>query len=325
MRRTLFGIALIFLHFAAAGQAIIPFAGGNLSWYQVKGDNYSSNPVMGVNAGALADINLSSMFLSLQSGLQYTRTGGEIVLANPGLAAPNRILYRVDAIQLPVMLTLKIGDEDGYYFAGAGFYVTANIGGTRDVKIPVVVDPFGHNHPLHYRESLQFGGKFDFGLNTGAGYHFANGLELYAFYQNGSVDIHPFIPLSRGYYSDPRTYQAGLTVRYALKPGRKKAKKKSRPETGRSLRSKTNYHTYRFSFSSMIAPTPVPAPAPSRPPIMAPLPFFLSTIAPVIAPTPVPITAPLAFPLQPFFVLVSLALYSVVLAGCWPLQLRELS
>jgi hypothetical protein len=215
MQKILLGVALTLMNFAAAGQAIIPFVGSNLSWYQVKGDNYSE-PVMGVNAGALADISLSSMFLSLQSGLQYTHTGGMIVLANLSLPAPpNKILYRVDAIQLPVMLTLKIGDEDGYYFAGAGFYVTANIGGTRDVQTSEV-DPFGNISPRHYQESVQFSGRFDFGLYTGAGYHFAKGLELYAFYQKILSE------------TDARACQAGLAVRYTLKTGGNKAKHKAR-------------------------------------------------------------------------------------------------
>jgi hypothetical protein len=182
MKRTLFCIALISLHFAAAGQAIIPFVGGNIS-SQASGDYYSSKPVMGFNAGAIADIKLSTMF-SWQAGLQYSLSRGKTVLAHPGLAAPAETVYRADAIQLPVMLTLKIGEEDdGRFFAGAGFYVAKNIAGT-------------------------YKGKVEFGLSAGAGYHFINGLELYAFTQ-------------RGYLS-----QGGLSVRYALKRGGNKTTNK---------------------------------------------------------------------------------------------------
>jgi hypothetical protein len=227
MKRTLFGIALIFLHFAAAGQAIIPFVGGNLSGYNIKQNNHSSVPVVGINVGAIADIRLSNLF-SLQPGLQYSRLGGKI---NSGLyyivnsPSSTKYLYGINAVQLPVLLVFKTGDEDGgRFFAGAGFYVTANVSGSADIES--FGGYFGH---LHSTYSLDFGSeqtynvpRFDFGFNSGAGYHLANGWELYAFYQKGFVDY-----FTNSYLTGARTYQAGLSVRYALKPGSNKAKQKT--------------------------------------------------------------------------------------------------
>jgi hypothetical protein len=40
-----------------------------------------------------------------------------------------------------------------------------------------------------------------------------------------------------------------------------------------------------FLLPSMIAPVPAPTPAPAKPPMIAPVPFFLLMMAPVAAPT----------------------------------------
>lgn len=218
MKKALFALAFISTNITAPAQTIIPFVGGNMSAYTVKSTDYTSSVLPGFNVGGIADFRLSSRF-SLQPGMQYCRTGGKVAISRLGPGYNYDFAYRVNALQLPVMLALKIGDEDrGHFIMGAGLYITMNLSGKLDVH-EIVIGSGSFVNESNYREDLRIGSseedyvqRFDFGLNTGAGYHFANGLELYGFYQKGTVNI-----LAGYLESGSRSYQAGLAVRYALK------------------------------------------------------------------------------------------------------------
>jgi hypothetical protein len=225
MRKILFALAFITTHFTTSAQGIIPFIGGNLSGYQIKQNNYASGGVPGLNIGAIADLRMSSLF-SFQPGLQYAMTGGKISITHPGIVAPpTEYKYRVNSVQLPVMLVLKTGVEDQeHFFAGVGFYVSANLGGQLSAET-AFLDPFGNTVKRNYTQNLTFDGialnsmqRFDFGLSLGAGYHMAVGPELYFFYQKGTVDM-----LSQSYVAKSTTYQLGVAARYELKLQKKKA------------------------------------------------------------------------------------------------------
>lgn len=227
MHRLLFALAFVIASFTTSAQGIIPFVGGNLSGYQLKQDDWASSGLPGLNVGAVADGKLFSRF-SWQAGLQYSQLGGKLTYTYLGSVAPpsrypytSRYQYRVHAVQLPVMLVLKTGDEDHErFFAGIGFYVTENMGGTLNAET-TVVDPSGHSTQHTVKENLRFDiadmnpnyiKRFDFGLNFGVGYHMAVGPELYLFYQKGVVDMQP-----GGLAGKSTTYQLGIAVRYALK------------------------------------------------------------------------------------------------------------
>lgn len=177
--------AVLLAGFASQAQKAQIRGGINLANVSVtdNGRVDQANQLTSFQAGILTDIPLGSKFFVLQPGLLYTGKGSKVQKGSSGQAGYYKQTFNPRYLELPVTLLVKapLGAESRFY-AGAGPYVAAGIGGsvktegtlpitgnyiyTKDIK-------FSSDDPTTFNQEEGTGlgvvRRFDYGLNGTVG------------------------------------------------------------------------------------------------------------------------------------------------------------
>lgn len=164
-----------------------------------------TKPVMGIKAGAIVEVPVSSHFY-LQPGIFYAMKG----FKESGSASYSVLFYTVNIdvegkersnyLEVPVNVLYKFGTPGGgRIFVGAGPYLGYALGGKYDYSISA-----GGFADTSASESLRVGTDsndhikpFDFGANINAGYELGMGLFARAQFSYGFLNVMPYTGASQ--------------------------------------------------------------------------------------------------------------------------------
>jgi Outer membrane protein beta-barrel domain len=183
-------------------------AGTSIANMKYEEDEFSYSPksVFGIQAGFVADLQLSK-HLSLQPGLNFVQKGMKIKSDESG--SNDTYTERINAIEIPFNILYNSKGNAGNLFVGAGPSVSFAVAGKYIEKIDGETD----------KDNMKFGNDemeddyraLDFGLNGMIGYEFKGGLFVAANYNLGLRNL---LPGGDEDYGKVKTNYVGIRLGY---------------------------------------------------------------------------------------------------------------
>lgn len=193
---------------------------------KIYGNKYTTDYQMGMQVGAVVDIELHTNFY-LQTGLHYKSHVGGLgsfddhfsTAAGLPTSTHDKRTYALNTLHLPLYAVYKTGEEfdDSKFFVGFGPYLDFHMNGNfkreythalNGVGITKKSDDmmkFGTGHQNDYK-------RVNFGFELMTGYEFSFGLYIKGFYGAGILNMNPV-----GNYSNKfMNHGGGLTLGFLI-------------------------------------------------------------------------------------------------------------
>ncbi len=232
MKKILLSCLMVgFLSITAKAQLTYgPEAGLNISNYNITIPGFIAPTtvwVPGVRIGGIVDYGINDN-ISLQPGLFYAING--ISYSYNYLFFGNAdISVHINSIQIPANVTYKFGDAAGNrFFLCAGPFLGINLGGS--YKLSVKGGSFFGGQTFDSSSKITVGPdsadyikRFDFGIGINAGYQFAKGYFIRAYYQMGFVNLAPMA--DAGYSTKSINFGVSVGYLFGGKPAKNEKNK----------------------------------------------------------------------------------------------------
>ncbi len=192
----------------------------------IYGNEFKTEYQMGLQLGAVVDIEINNDFYVQPGVLFKTQVGGLSSFEDnfsSGAGLPTSVFdrreYSINTLHIPIYVMFKTGEEfdDSKFFVGLAPYLDINVGGRFYQKYTHALNgvgiakkkdevvEFGSGHDKHFK-------RINVGLEAAIGYEFSFGLYIKANYGMGFLNMSPIADSQNKFYNHGGGISIGFLV-----------------------------------------------------------------------------------------------------------------